>query len=257
MLLPGSFYSQHLLVSPQPPCAGEIPLGLFWGAAQCPHADGQLHAPLHPRTPSLVLSEGKLFLPALSMQAPSPELNPGLLQSVRYQILQKVEIEQKKMCHRDGKLVGMVHAMSWARTRKERGLHGARGSWLRGKGRREEIGLQLCISQLAGGFHATSPLCFPIVGGWGLGSAGIGSRLCPGRCSQRGVGVFLVWDHQAVQGWPCGCYPGGAVGPVKPAWCQCCVLWLKLVYNRFPANPECSNLKKVLGKQICGKKSLN
>lgn len=174
-LLPGSFYSQHLLVSPQPLCAGEIPLGLFWGAAQCPHAGGQLHAPLHPRTPSLVPSEGKLFLPALSMQAPSPELNPGLLQSVQYQILQKVEIERKKMCHRDGKLAARGDG---ACCELGENKEGERSAWCKGKlavgqGQGEEIGWKLCISQLAEGFHSTSPLCFPIAGG-------VGARRCWG-----------------------------------------------------------------------------
>ena len=139
--------------------------------------------------------------------------------------------------------VGMVRAVSWVRTRKERGLRGARGSWLWGKGRGRRLGGNFAFLSLRRVFIQL-PLCaFPLLGGWELGGAGDGSRLCAGRCSQRGVGVFLVWDRCAVQGRPCGCYPGGTAGPVKAAWWQCWVLWLELVYNRFPANPECSNLK--------------
>lgn len=62
-------------------------------------AGDQLHilsgAHSHPRVPYPAPSEEKnLFLPG-SIQAASPELNPSLLQSVQYQILQKVEYRKK------------------------------------------------------------------------------------------------------------------------------------------------------------------
>lgn len=54
-----------------------------------------------------LLQKNNLFLPG-SIQAASPELNPSLLQSVRYQILQKVEYRKKcvtemENLHRDGR----------------------------------------------------------------------------------------------------------------------------------------------------------
>lgn len=84
---------------------------------RAPDAGDQLHVASGACSPPLAAPElltrllqkgGKkkyLFLSG-SIQAASPELNPSLLQSVRYQILQKVEHrkKKKKMCQRDGKL---------------------------------------------------------------------------------------------------------------------------------------------------------
>lgn len=70
-----------------------------------PDASDQLHVASGARSPPLAIPElltrllqkkkkKNLFLSG-SIQAAIPELNPGLLQSVRYQILQKVEYRKK------------------------------------------------------------------------------------------------------------------------------------------------------------------